>query len=121
MAAADALLDALRVPGQIVIDDKGAELEVDAFGGGFSRKQDVGVLPELLDQGGADVHSLGAGELIGAGMVNNEAVVGLLGAGVSVGAIEGDDLPAIAVGLEVAGQECLGCRPGEDWSTPCGR
>ena len=32
MAAADALLDPLRVPGQIVVDDQRAELEVDALG-----------------------------------------------------------------------------------------
>ena len=33
VAAADALLDPLRVPGQIVVDDQIAELEVDALGG----------------------------------------------------------------------------------------
>ena len=31
MAAAYALLDALRVPGEVVVDDEGAELEVDAL------------------------------------------------------------------------------------------
>jgi hypothetical protein len=40
MTAADALLDALRVPGQVVVEDQRAELEVDAFGGGFGGQQD---------------------------------------------------------------------------------
>ena len=41
MAAADALLDALRVPGQVVVDDQRAELQVDAFGRGFGGEQDA--------------------------------------------------------------------------------
>ena len=41
VAAADALLDALRVPGQVVVDDEIAELKVDALGGGLGRDQDA--------------------------------------------------------------------------------
>ena len=50
MAAADALLDPLRVPGQIVVDDQRAELQVDAFGRGFGCEHDRRVVAEMLDQ-----------------------------------------------------------------------
>ena len=34
MAAADALFDALGIPGQIIVHDQRAELQIDTFGGG---------------------------------------------------------------------------------------
>ena len=40
VAAADALLDALRVPGQVVVDDQRAELQVDAFRRRLGGEQD---------------------------------------------------------------------------------
>jgi hypothetical protein len=40
VAAPDALLDALRVPGQVEIDDQRAELKVDAFRAGLRSDQD---------------------------------------------------------------------------------
>ena len=46
MAAADALLDALRVPGQVVVDDGVAELEVQALSGNEHARP----RPELVDQ-----------------------------------------------------------------------
>ena len=56
VAAADALLDALRVPGQVVVDDQRAELEVDAFGRRFGGEHDGRLVAEVLDQRGAHVH-----------------------------------------------------------------
>jgi hypothetical protein len=41
VASSDALLDPLRVPGQVVVDDQRAELEVDALGGGFGGERIV--------------------------------------------------------------------------------
>ncbi|OQA04802.1 MAG: hypothetical protein BWY66_02867 [bacterium ADurb.Bin374] len=48
--AAEALFDAVRVPGQIVIDHEAGVLEVDAFAGGIGRDEDtdVGVVAEEL-------------------------------------------------------------------------
>ena len=48
--AAEALLDAVGVPGQVVVDEQVGALEVDAFAGGVGRDQDrdVGVLEERL-------------------------------------------------------------------------
>src|SRR6266699_4689647 len=50
MAAADALLDALRVPWQVVIHHKGAELEVDTFRAGLRGDHDLTLLAEVLHE-----------------------------------------------------------------------
>ena len=55
MAAADALLDALRIPGQVVVHHQRAELEVDAFGAGLGGDHDAALLAEVVDQGRAHV------------------------------------------------------------------
>ena len=47
--AADALFDRHRIPGQIVVDDGAAELEVAAFAANFGRQQDRGVVLERVD------------------------------------------------------------------------
>ena len=64
VAAADALLDALGVPRQIVIDDEGAELEVDALGAGLRRDHDAALLAEVVHQGRTHVGGAGAGDAI---------------------------------------------------------
>ena len=48
--AAEALLDPVRVPGQVVVDHQVGALEVDALAGRVGREQDLdlGVVPERL-------------------------------------------------------------------------
>ena len=55
MATADPLLDALRVPRQVVVDDQRAELEIHAFCSRFGREHDRRVVAEMLDQRGAQI------------------------------------------------------------------
>ena len=55
MAAADALLDALRVPGQVVIHHQRAELEVDALRAGLRGDHDAALFAEIIHEGGAHV------------------------------------------------------------------
>ena len=50
VAAADALLDALGVPGQIVIDDGLAKLQVQALRARFGADQNFGTRSELMHQ-----------------------------------------------------------------------
>ena len=50
VAAADALLDALRVPGQVVVHHQVAELEVQPLGAGLGREEDLRAVAELLHQ-----------------------------------------------------------------------
>ena len=56
VATADPLLDALRVPRQVVVDDGVAELQVQPFRPRFRRDQDRGALPELVDERQAHGH-----------------------------------------------------------------
>src|SRR5690606_20990337 len=49
---AEALLDAVRVPGKVVIDDQVGGLEIEALAGGVGSEEDpaLGVLRELLSE-----------------------------------------------------------------------
>ena len=48
--AADALLDALRVPRQVIVDEHRAELQVDTFRRRFSRDHDRALLAEVVHE-----------------------------------------------------------------------
>ena len=50
VAAADALLDPLGVPGQVVVHHQVAELEVEPLGARLGHEQDLGPVPERLHQ-----------------------------------------------------------------------
>ena len=50
VAAADALLDALRVPRQVVVDDRLAELEVQPLRAGLGADEDLRPRAELVDE-----------------------------------------------------------------------
>ena len=50
MAASNALLDALRIPGQIVVDDRLAELQVQTLRAGLRADQDSRTGPELVHE-----------------------------------------------------------------------
>ena len=69
VATADALLNALRVPGQIVVDDQIAELEVDALGRCFGRNHDARFVAEVVDKGGTLVRSGRASDVVGSGVL----------------------------------------------------
>ena len=75
VAAADALLDALRVPGQIVVHHEVAELEVDALGGGFGGDQNRGLVAEVLDQRRTHVGGGRTGDAVGARVLAPASVV----------------------------------------------
>ena len=50
MATSDALLHPLRVPWQVVVNDHGAELKVDALRAGLRGNHDAALLLEVLHQ-----------------------------------------------------------------------
>ncbi len=64
MAAADALLDTLRIPRQVIVHDQIAKLQIDAFGGGFRRDQDRSLIAEVIDQSGAQIGARRTGNAI---------------------------------------------------------
>ena len=51
MAAPDSLLNSLRVPGQVIVNQQGTELQVDAFGGGLGGNHDSGILTKCIHKG----------------------------------------------------------------------
>jgi hypothetical protein len=50
MDASDPLLDALRVPGQVVVDERVGELEVEALGPRLGGDEHLGPSAELVDE-----------------------------------------------------------------------
>lgn len=68
MAAADALLDPLWIPGQVVVNDQGTELEVDAFRCRFGCDKDIGMFAELINQRSTAVDRGRARDAIRAGV-----------------------------------------------------
>src|SRR6218665_655998 len=109
VAAPDALFDALRVPGQVVVDDQRAKLQVDAFGAGLGGDHHRAALLEVLDQGGAGVG--GGGVCAAAPVALAPIPVDGLRPGIAVGAVEEHDACAIA-GVGHQGQQILLRAPG---------
>ena len=56
MASADALLDPLWIPWQVVVDDQRAELEVHTLSSRLRREQDRRLIAEVLDQSSANIN-----------------------------------------------------------------
>ena len=97
VAAADALLDALRIPGKVVVDDEVAELEVDALGGGLRGDHDRRLVAEVLDQGGPHVRRRRAGNAVRSFVLFEPAAVDVLGAGSLFVPLKSMTLPANSV------------------------
>ena len=108
VAAANALLDALGVPGQVVIDDERAKLQVDAFGAGLGGNHDFCAIAEVLDQCGAGVCGARAGDAVGAGVALQPGGVNLLRLGAGVAAVEQHGLARVRALLQQRQQVILG-------------
>ena len=101
VAAADALLDALRVPGEVVVHHQGAELEVDALRAGLGGDHDLPLLAEVVYQGRPHVGRLRPGNAVGAGMAFEPFRVDRPREGIGVRSVEQHDpLPVGAVGQD---------------------
>jgi hypothetical protein len=115
MAAADALLDALRVPGQVVVHYQRAELEVDAFGARLGGDHDAALLAEVIHERRAHVGGARTGDPVAALMAFQPLVVDQFGAVVGVRAVEQDDALSKRAVRQHAKQVALGAaRFGED-------
>ena len=91
MAAADALLDPLGVPRQIEVDDKRAELKVDAFSASLGSNHHCAALFEMLNKGCTGVGRARARDLVGALVALDPVRVDSLGTGIVVRAVEQHD------------------------------
>ena len=91
VAAADALLDALGIPREVVVYDEGAELEIDTLRARLGGDHDGALFAEVIHEGGTHVGGFGAGDAVGADVTIHPAGVNGLGAVVGVGAVEKND------------------------------
>ena len=107
VAAAYALLDALRVPRQVIVHDQIAELHVDAFGCRLGRQQYGRLIAEVLDKGRAHVGCRRAGDAVGASVLLLPLLIDLFGERVGVRAVEHHDLARELRVLEDAEQVVL--------------
>ena len=112
MAAADPLLDALRVPRQVVVDDERAELQVDAFCAGFGGDHDVGTLAvgaaEVVDERCPAIHLRRSGDAIAALAGLQPFQVDACRVFARVGAAERYEFACVSVGGQKAGEVLLG-------------
>src|SRR6476619_2239725 len=100
MAPADPLLNALRVPRQVVVDDERAELEVYPFCSRFGREHDCCFVAEMLDQRSAQIDRSRTGRATALPILLCPAVVDRGWFRTSVGAVEKHYLSGITVRLQ---------------------
>src|ERR1035437_11186821 len=100
MTAADALLDTLRVPGEVVVNDQRAELQVNAFRRRLSGEQDRRFVPEVLDECSAHIHSSRARGTAGVPVLLRPSLVDCIRFRPTVRAVEEHYLSPVAVGVE---------------------
>ncbi len=113
VAAADALLDPLRVPRQIIVHDEIAELQVDTFRGGFSRDHDRRFITEVFDKRGAHVSARRSADAIRAGVSLKPCSVDAARKLVAVRAVEKDNTIlkfGLLQNLETSSLACGGTR-----------
>src|SRR5882672_6350849 len=108
MATTDALLNALRIPGQIVIDDKTTKLQVDPFCARFGSNHNGGTLPEFLNQSSAYIHTFQASDHVLSGMALEPMAIDAQRIRIVIRAIQSDDAPGIAIGLQQFLEVALG-------------
>ena len=111
VASADALLDALRIPRQVVVDDQIAELQIDPFGGGFGGDHDGRFVAEILDEGGAHIGGRRTRDLVRAGVAFEPTPDKSLSIRIGVGAVEKHDL-ARKFGLSPGSEQIFLGSPG---------
>ena len=108
MATADALLDPLGIPGQVVVDDQGAELEIDALGAGFGGDHDGRFLLEIIHERRPHVGGFRAGDPVRALMPVQPVLINLPGSLVRIRTVEKNDLASEFSSLQDFSQIFLG-------------
>ena len=108
MATTNPLLNALWIPRQIIIDHEATELEIDPLRARFGGNHDGGTLPECLNQRSAYVHTFRAGEHVLSGMTLEPVVIDVQRIWIVIRAIQGNDAPGIAIGLQQLFEVTLG-------------
>ena len=92
-----ALINALRIPGQIIIHYRRAELQVHPLRRRFRGQHHSGMIPEIFNQCGAAVDGSRTGNASGFNVGFEPLVDDLPGFPAGVGTVEQDDLPGVTV------------------------
>ena len=79
MASPDPLLDSLRIPGQVVVDDHRAELKIDALCRSLGRDHDRRFVAEILDERRPHVGCARTSDAVGAFVAFDPLLVNRLG------------------------------------------
>ena len=98
MASSDALLDALRVPAQVEIDDQRTELQVETFGWRLGGYHNLCLILEVVNNSGSAVGSLDATHLVG--MLSAPPFIYIIGLRLGCLSIEKNHLAVVAVCLK---------------------
>ena len=98
MAAANALLDTLRVPRKVIIDDQRAELQVQAFGCGFGGNHYISLMLEIIDGGCTPVGGLDTTDAVR--VSEAPLLVDFVGLWFAGFAIEQNNAIGVAIGFE---------------------
>ena len=105
MAAANALLDTLRVPRKVIIDDQRAELQVQAFGCGFGGNHYISLMLEIIDGGCTPVGGLDTTDAVR--VSEAPLLVDFVGLWFAGFAIEQNNAIGVAIGFEEVFKERL--------------
>ena len=108
VATSDALFNTLRVPGEVVIDNHGAELEVNALCARFGSNHDLCLVSEPVNKSGTHVGGSGAGDAVGVFIFLRPAFVDGFGQWVTVCSIEEDNFAVVTVSGKEVDQVVLG-------------
>ena len=108
MAATNALFYPLGVPGQVVVNDQAAKLQVNPFGSGLGSDQDFCVFFKVVDQCCSPIYRRAAGDLIGIRITLQPALVYAIGGRIAVCAAERRYFALETVTFQVLFQVILG-------------
>ena len=97
VATSNTLLNTLRIPRQIVVDHKAAELQIDTLCGGFCSNQDAGTVTEFLNHGSFHVRLFGTGNQTIVFMAFLPLGINALGSFIVIQTIQKDHLPFISM------------------------
>ena len=101
MTTPDPLLNPLRVPREIIIHDKGAELKVQALGCCFGGDHDFCMIPEMFNKGYTLISGLYTACFAVIGVFRVPGVINRIGFRLIIRAIKNDNFPGVAMLIQI--------------------
>ena len=108
MTTANPLLNALRVPGQIVVDDQRTELQIDPFRRRLGSDHHISRFTEVINQRSTSINGAGTDHAVAPGMTRQPVLINRRGRRIGIHAVErhqafretmsGQELPQIRLG-----------------------